>query len=357
MSMKSSLKSLHAVLLILLVLSICGCQGDANGPTSDDETQQEPSGPSEGQVDEGAMGDEPEGDPGGEPAPGDGVGTDWTTTASTLTELSYGFPGEWIGPAELPSGDGFYIKHPDKDVGMIIVLGLQGDPTELALEWSNNPYEVVGLVTIVGNPLPLTAPILISRLQGMPVSVEGDLMAQSFFIQRADDLMQLIFYTPADEWEGWQDTFDQILASMEVWKTIIFSDMQTMMLHDWKGPMMNWEQEGFWVMSEDLNAGMIIFTGPIADPVEVLAAWSPDRLATMEYTECSVEDGDGMQGMGGDWESKIGYCNGGEVTFEVAYMANRDRVLEVITYANTDTWEYHTGIFETMLAMFSDLRP
>lgn len=351
--MKRGLRILFALFLILLAMVILGCQGQTPAPAGGGEAIQPPAPPAgEDEVLPGE--DAPGGD---QPTAGAVSESGWMTTASTRTELSYGFPGDWIGPAQLPFGDGYYIKHPDKDVGMIIVLNLQGDITDLALAWSQAPYEIVGLVTIEGNPLPLTDSISISRLQGQPVGVEGDLRAQAIFVQRPDDIMQLILYTPAEEWAGWQETFERILGSMEVWNKVALSEMQTMILHDWKGPMVNWEQDGFWAMSEDLSAGMVVFTGPIADPVQALAGWTPDRLATLEFAGCVVEDGDGMSGLGGEWESRIGTCSGGQSTFEVAMMANRDRVLEVITYASTDTWEYHTAIFATMLEMLIDLRP
>jgi len=45
-----------------------------------------------------------------------------------------------------------------------------------------------------------------------------------------------------------------------------------------------------------------------------------------------------------------------ELTYEVSFLPNRDRVLEMLVYAPTGQWEYATKIFDTMLSLLTDIR-
>ena len=68
-----------------------------------------------------------------------------------------------------------------------------------------------------------------------------------------------------------------------------------------------------------------------------------------------------MDTMGGQWESKMGVCtnaNGEKVTYEIAFVPNKDRLLEIITYAPSDTWDDAQDItFRHSLGMLTDIRP
>jgi hypothetical protein len=68
-----------------------------------------------------------------------------------------------------------------------------------------------------------------------------------------------------------------------------------------------------------------------------------------------------MDTMSGQWESKMGECtyvNGEKVTYEITFVPNKNQLLEIITYAPSDTWDdANDTAFRHLLGMMTDIRP
>ena len=165
-------------------------------------------------------------------------------------------------------------------------------------------------------------------------------------------------------WDDYQTTFKEMLASVEIWRVYAARDigLQTMYVHDWLEPGPAWDDTGAWFRSTDERTGMALFIkDEIADPVQVLGAWNTERLAPLGFTDCTSGAGDRMDTLSGQWESKMGECRnpGGEkITYEVSFVPDKDRLIEMICYAPSETWEAANNIaFKHLLGMMVDLRP
>jgi hypothetical protein len=117
-----------------------------------------------------------------------------------------------------------------------------------------------------------------------------------------------------------------------------------------------------WFRSADERTGVAIFIkDEIADPVQLLQSWSTERLAPLGFIDCTSGKGDRMDSMSGQWESNMGECtnaNGEKATYEIAFVPNKNRLLEIITYAPSDNWENANAIaFKQLLGLLTDIRP
>ncbi len=297
------------------------------------------------------------------PTPTPDLMRNWSTTASSGTELSFAFPGEWFGAASLPFGEGVYVKHPDKQLGVIFQLALSGNPAQLSAAWGSKPVDITALLNFTPESVVDGEPFTVSRLE-VPsrIATGGGLTAQSVFIQRPKDVMQIIWFAPSEEWEDLQEVFVGVLESVEIWEKqgIGSFSLQTMMLHDWPSPGPAWDGTGYRFQSPDSSLALALWKRDIADPVQLLAAWKPDALADAGLIDCSSpQPGPQFGGLNGQWESVTGTCKdaaGSETTYAVSFLPNRDRVLEILVYAPTAAWDKSWEIFSTMLSMLVDLR-
>jgi len=285
----------------------------------------------------------------------------WSKHSSTGTELSFRHPGEWFGPASLPFGEGVYIKDPDKDIGVIIQLELAGEPAQFLTQFATSGIDIPGLLTYVPETAEEADPVIVSRIQANTQLTEGNgLKAQATYLQRPEDVMGVIWYAPIDQWDELAETFYEILTTIEVWTKHTDLGLHTMYLHDWPEPSVPPEGEGIWFQSADQKTGMLILIGGIEDPIKLLTDWTPDHMTALGMSNYDTPtQGDRMDGLSGDWESKTGTCSdasGEALTYEIAFMANKDRVLEIIIYSLSNQWEYATGIFDTMLGLLTDIR-
>lgn len=288
----------------------------------------------------------------------------WSSHASTKTALSFRHPGEWYGPAPLPFGEGVYIKDPDKQIGVIIQIELAGDPAALVAAWGATPIKIIGLLDFTPETATDGAPVTVSRIESATkIAKGGGLTAQAAYFKRPKDVMSVIWYATNDQWEAMQETFMTLLNSIEIWQS--YSNGQygllTIYLHDWAKPEAPWVNGGgIWLHSKNGDSGMVIWMREIADPLALLAAWTPEPVFGPNRPTCSPPaPGDRMSAMHQEWESKTGTCTndaGSELTYEVAFLPNRDRVLEIVVYTPTGQWEYATGIFKTMLSLLTDIR-
>ncbi len=288
----------------------------------------------------------------------------WSSSASTKTELSFRHPGEWYGPAPLPFGEGVYIKDPDRQIGIIIQIELSGDPAALVPAWGAMPIKIIGLLDFTPETARAGDPVTVSRLEsGTRIAKGSGLTAQAAYFRRPKDVMSVIWFATDDQWEAMQETFMGILDSIEVWQS--YSNMQygllTMYLHDWDKPEAPWANgSGIWFHSMDGNSGMVIWIREVADPLALLAAWTPQPVFSPNRPTCTTPaTGDRMRAMHQEWDSKTGTCTndaGSELTYEVSFLPNRDRVLEIVVYSPTGQWEYATKTFSTMLSLLTDVR-
>jgi hypothetical protein len=288
----------------------------------------------------------------------------WSTTASTKTELSFAFPGNWDGSSPLTFGEGEFVKDPDLPIGVTFQIGLQGSPDTLLNSWGSSKIGIVGISTFTPETITDGPEIIIARLT-LPtkIAIGEGVTAQVAYIQRSEDVMEVMWFAPSDQWTDLQETFSNLRDRIELWKK--YPDysigLQTMYVHDWQKPAQTWQDTGLWFKSEDEQSGLAIFEiNEIADPIEYLNAWNTDQLSGLNLSDCTIGKGDRMDSMGGQWESKTGTCkdaNDVEITYEVSYIPNKDRLLEMITYCPSETWEVNTQVaFRHLLGMMGDIR-
>lgn len=298
------------------------------------------------------------------PEPTEIVSSDWSTTASTKTELSFAFPGNWDGSSPLTFGEGEFVKDPDLPLGVTFQIGLQGSPDSLLGTWGSSKVGIVGISTFTPENVTDGPEIKIARMTLPTKIADGEgVTAQVAYIQRADDIMEVMWFAPSDLWTELQETFSDLRDRIELWQKHADNSLglQSMYVHDWQKPAPTWQENGIWYKSEDEQIGLaIIAINEIADPVEYLNAWKTDRLSGLNLSDCTIGEGDRMDSMGGQWESKTGVCkdiNGSDITYEVAFIPNKDRLLEMITYSSTETWEANTQVaFRHLLGMMADIR-
>ncbi len=295
------------------------------------------------------------------PTPEPVVTQNWSSHSSSGTELSFGHPGDWIGPANLPFGEGVYVKDPEQDIGMVIQLELSGDPAQLLAEWGESDIAITGLVSFTPETWEDGEPVTISRIE-TPTRIAhgGGLTAQTTFVRRPQDVMQFLWYAPDEKWDEMDEVFTRLLDSLEIWQKHIELGLHTMFLHDWAAPTRPPDANGLWFHSADDSSGMVLSIMDIADPMELLAAWQVDELAVINLTECDTpQPGERMKGLAGSWESMRGECKnaaGVLTTYQVSFLPDKDRVLEMVVYSPSEDWEYATSIFGIMQEMLIDLR-
>ncbi len=295
------------------------------------------------------------------PTPEPVVTQNWSVHSSSATELSFGHPGDWIGPANLPFGEGVYVKDPEQDIGLIIQLELSGDPAQLLADWGEGDIAITGLVSFSPETWEDGESVIVSRIETPTRIAHGSgLTAQTAFIRRPQDVMQFLWYAPDDKWDEMADVFTKLLDSLEIWQKHIDLDLHTMYLHDWAAPARPPDANGLWFHSADDSSGMVLSIMDVADPMELLAAWQVDELAAMNFSECDTpQPGERMKGLAGSWESMRGECKnaaGVLTTYQVAFLPDKDRVLEMLVYSPSEDWEYATSIFSIMQDMLLDLR-
>ncbi len=288
-----------------------------------------------------------------------------SSTASTRTELSFTFPGQWDGSSPLTFGEGEFVKDPNQPIGVTFQINLSGDPAALLNTWGTKDVGIPGIVTFTPESVTDGPNVTIARVPAPTRIAQGNaITAQVAYIQRADDVMEVMWFSPSGQWEDLQPVFQQVLDSVEIWRK--YADaavgLQTMYVHDWMSPRLTWQDTGVWFRSADERTGMAVFVkDEIADPALLLGSWSTERLAPLGFTACTLEQGDRMDSLGGQWESRMGDCTGTggeEFTYEVSFVPNKNRLLEVITYAPSSAWTEANAIaFKYLLSMMVDIRP
>lgn len=301
-----------------------------------------------------------------EPAqPTPSMTSDWSTTASTRTELSFAFPGDWDGASPLTFGEGEFVKDPDQPLGVTFQIGLSGDPEALLDNWGTADIGVVGIVSFTAETVTDGPPVTIARLEAPTRMAQGGgVTAQVAYVVRAEDVLEVMWFAPTDQWEAMQPVFGELLATVEIWRKYAEQTigLQTMYVHDWLEPEAGEQEAGLWFRSADELTGMQLFIrDEIADPVQRLGSWGVERLAPLGLTDCALGTGDRMDTLSGQWESKQGECSnsaGDPVRYEVTFVPNKDRLLEIITYAPSAAWdEANETAFRHLLGMMADIRP
>lgn len=289
----------------------------------------------------------------------------WSTTASTRTELSFAFPGHWDGSSPLTFGEGEFVKDPDQPLGVTFQIGLRGSPSALLATWGTKAVGIVGIVTFTPETITAGPPVTIARLEAPTKIAQGNgITAQVAYLQRANDVLEVMWFAPTEQWETLQPVFRGVLENIELWRKYVNNavGLQTMFVHDWLAPQSTWQGTGLWFRSADERTGMAVFIkNEIADPIQVLQSWKVERLAPLTLMNCTSGPGDRMETLSGRWESITGECTdaaGAKVTYEVSFVPNKDRLLEIITYAPSVTWTDANAIaFKHLLGLMVDLRP
>lgn len=299
------------------------------------------------------------------PEPTSFTTTGWSTTASTRTELSFAFPGEWDGSSPLTFGEGEFVKDPDQPLGVTFQIDLGGDPAALLADWGTREIGIIGIFTFTPESVTDGPNVTIARVDTPTKIAQGNgITAQVAYLQRADDTLEVMWFAPSEQWETLQPVFLGVLENVEMWNKYANQEfgLQTMYVHDWLAPQTTGPEPGLWFRSADEGTGMMVYVhNEIADPIQLLAAWNLERLTTLGLGECSLGEGDRMDTMSGQWESKSGECAnaaGGRSTYEISFVPNKDRLIEIITYAPADSWEQANLVaFRHLLGMMTDIRP
>ena len=285
----------------------------------------------------------------------------WTSHANSRLELSWSHPGEWFGPADFPDSEGAYLKDPDNPFAFLMRFVYGESPAALAEAWGVDPIGITGLLEVNLESTTPTDPVTVSRIESPSVIGEGeDMTAQVAFVQRPDDILELTWMAPSDQWDTLLPTFQQILDSIEVWQ--VYSDqeagMQTMYLHDWAEPTAPWQGEGVWFQSAADTTGLVIFIEPLSDPQAAFDAWDPSDLEGLGFSDCFMEEADDVDRISaiqGQWETKEGDCavDATEARYRMAYAPDGARLLKIVLYAPVTDWDYAAEILRIMLAMLS----
>lgn len=299
------------------------------------------------------------------PQPTEFSTTSWSTTASTKSELSFAFPGYWDGSSPLTFGEGEFVKDPEQPIGVTFQIELAGSPETLLEAWGSEKVGVIGITTFTPESVTDGPDVTIARITTpTKIAVGEGITGQVTYIQRAEDVMEVMWFAPTDQWDDLQETFNGVLERIELWKVYHESTigLQTMYVHDWQTPYPAWEDGSLMFVSEDQSTGLLVFThNEIADPVEWLNEWSTDRLIGLELAECTLTEGDRMDTMSGQWESKTGECQnalGEQITYEVSFIPDKDRLLEMITFSPSEAWNENNAVaFKNLLGMMIDMRP
>jgi hypothetical protein len=351
-------KSFSSIFLCIAVLSLSACGKSSTGssvvPTDPPET-----------VDRPLATPEPAGaETAAPPEPTPFVSVGWSTTASSRTELSFAFPGEWDGSSPLTFGEGEFIKDPDQAIGMTFQIGLSGDPEALLSDWGKKDVGIIGIVTFAPESVMDSPGVTVARISAATKTAQGEgLTARVVYLPRAGDVLEIMWFAPADQWETLQPVFQDVLKSVEIWRRYTNREigLNTMYVHDWLEPSPTDPEEGLWFHAADKRTGVLLYVhGGIADPVEKLGEWDPERLGTLGYGGCTSEAGDRMGVLGGQWESLTGACTdsaGKTADYEISFIPDKDRLLEIITYAPAEEWESaNEKAFGYLLGMMIDVR-
>ena len=289
----------------------------------------------------------------------------WSSTAATKTELSFTFPGQWDGSSPLTFGEGEFVKDPDQATGVTFQTELQGDPAALLEAWGDDQVGIVGISTFLPDNVDPGPEVEIARIPCQTrIASNKEMKAQVTYIQREKDVLEVMWFSPLDQWESLQPTFEQLLKSVEIWKEYTNMDLglHSMYVHDWMKPAEAWEPGSVKFLNANETSGVVLLVdNEIADPVEKLNAWSSDRLGELGLSACTIEQGDRMDTFNGQWESKMGECKNEAdqtILYEVSFVPDRDRLLEIITFSPESDWQDNNAIaFKTLLAMMVDFRP
>ena len=336
------------------VLSACGTSGADQGATTSPQTPNPTEAPTLPAVTAEAA----------EPQPTAFSTANWSTTAGTKDELSFAFPGNWDGSSPLTFGEGEFVKDPDLPLGVTFQIELQGNPADLLEAWGSEKVGIPGIVTFTPESVTDGPEVTIARIPCPTRIATGEgVTGQVAYVQRAEDVMEVMWFAPTDQWEDLQETFNGVLENVEIWRvyTDTTTSLTTMYVHDWLPPESIPEETGLWFKSADESTGLLVYViNEIADPVERLNAWTPDRLVSLGLSECSKTPGDRMDTLSGQWESVTGECSDGEgnkITYETSIVPDKDRLLEMIAYAPNETWEQENeGSFKYLLRMMMDFR-
>ena len=298
------------------------------------------------------------------PSPTPFTTSGWATTASTRTELSFAFPGQWDGSSPLTFGEGEFVKDPDQPIGVTFQIKLSGNPSALLNAWGTKAIGIVGIATFAPETVIDAANVAIARVDVPTKIAQGEgITAQVAYIKRDKDVMEVMWFAPTEQWETLQPVFQGVLVNIEIWNKYANSSfgLQTMYVHDWLAPQATKQDKGLWFRSADEHTGMLLFVkNEVADPAQLLGEWSVERLASINLSGCTIGKGDRMDTLSGQWESKMGECAGvagKKVTYETTFVPNKDRLIEMIIYAPTDTWgNANATDFKHLLGLMTDIR-
>jgi hypothetical protein len=285
--------------------------------------------------------------------------------------ITFQYPEHWnifYAYGELSSDykSDFYIcvNEPDKDIGLFIHEPyIKDTPTHRLAQWAEDGMDISGLISFKPETVADGGNIMIAGNQSSILTAQGNgLTVQATYTTSPNwaSLMGIVWYAPSDQWDSMGEIFSEILASithMYLYYTRDGSEIAMIMPGGWSSPIGHPDGKGTWLQSPDQKIGMLIGMMPQGDPSKLLVDWTPGKLTSLGFSNCSVPmPGDRMQAIASKADTMQGKClhdSGVEVTYTVAYLkVGNDRVgnyiLEVVTYFPTSQSEYASWILSLM---------
>jgi hypothetical protein len=257
------------------------------------------------------------------------------------------YPPDWIRPDRLQDGEGFQLTSADQQIAVVVRIRRGGDPAALLAGWqapdlTNPTIEDGDPITITG----ITAPSRIARGQD---ASGADVTAGAAYGQSGAYVLEVVWSAPSGEtWDGAQETFAGVLASIRVWTTqpdaaqYGLNGMMVSYPTDWNLAAAP-EGEGLWASTADGAMGLVVWVREGGDPAALLAAWDGATLAgSGDFAQVTVEDSSPVYVLEGQQASKSWQAQDGlgtAVQGSVAFARYEGAVLEIVWYAPSDQWD------------------
>jgi hypothetical protein len=231
--------------------------------------------------------------------------------------------------------------------------------------------DIPGLISFKPETVVDGGNIMIAGVQSSILTAQGDgLTVQATHTKPGPTgrYIVLVWYAPSDQWDAMGEIFSEILASITRWfvySTRDGSDIVMIIPGGWSSTFGHPDGKGTWLQSPDQKIGMLIGMMPQGDPSRLLAEWTPGKLTSLGFSNCSVPiPGRRMEAIASTADTMRGKClddSGVEVTYTVGYLkAGDDRVgnyiLEVVTYFPTRQSEHARWILSLMFESIHSAR-
>jgi hypothetical protein len=281
-------------------------------------------------------------------------------------KIAFRYPEHW-NVYYSHSWDGEYfvcVYAPDNDIGFNFHYPYsEDDPgedytTHRLAQWAEDGMELNWLTSFKPETVVDGGNIVIAGNHSSSLTAQGNVFTvQATYLKpkQTGKVMGLIWYATSDQWDAMGEIFSEMLASITFAGfsyTHYGSEIRILIPDDWLSPIGHPNRKGTWFQSPDQKIGMLIGMMPQGDPSMLLADWTPGKLTSLGFSNCSVPiPGDQMEAEDIMADSMQGNClddSGVEVTYEMTYVKLGENILEVVTYFPTMQSE-HASLFLSLM--------